>query len=70
MQIYKLMQRGGPSALVTYLDLYYEFTPIWRYSSEKLQIFTVSPRNVKEPYRRLSGKLGPYLAMANVSRCR
>ena len=34
--------------------------------ANKLQIITVSHRNVKGPYRRLSGKLGPYLVVENV----
>ena len=56
---------------MTYLRLYNEFTPIYRYSNEKKTSnhHRFFPVIVKEPYRRFSGKLRPYLAMAKVRLC-
>ena len=57
MQIYKLLHRGRPSALVAYLSLYYELTPIFRdiLPKKKIKLSPFLPVTLK-------GHIGAYLA--------
>ena len=67
----KLLSAGPICARDIFIYVFITNSLLFRHiPAKKLPIIAVSPRNVKEPYGRLSGKLDPYLAMTNVSRCR
>ena len=59
LQIYKLLQFGGPSTSVAYLHLQYEFKLLFRDILAKiLQIINISPRNVEEALGAPTGIAG------------
>ena len=59
MQIYKLLQRRGPSTSVAYLHLEYEFKLLFRdILAKKNQIINIPPRNVEEAIGGLTGIAG------------
>ena len=59
IQIYKLLQRRGPSTSVAYLHLQYEFKLLFIYIlAEKLLIINILPRYVEEAIGALTSIVG------------